>query len=116
MDEQRKRFDEIEARVASRVTTGPVTFADLSRQIARLQAHVESEFGNRETEGNTTRNIAALDRMLRGHNGDPGIVTRLALLEESERNRKWTIRAVLGGLITLVVDRLWSVFTGTARH
>jgi hypothetical protein len=51
---------------------------------------------------------AAIERMLLGHNGTPGLVIRLDRLEQSAERSRWGMRLLAGIVLTLAAGSVWA--------
>lgn len=76
----------------------------LETKITRLCATVEN------VDANQTKLLEKHERALYG-NGQTGIITRTDRLEQVEKGRTWSFRAVWGTLITVLGKVVYDVFT-----
>ena len=68
---------------------------EIAERLARIEVTVES----------THEELSALKRAVFGYNGQlPGLMTRLDRIEQGERRRKWAVRAILVGLVSIVAE------------
>lgn len=54
--------------------------------------------------------VLSLEKRLIGGNGD-GLIVRLRLIEERVASRLWWEHVFFGGVVLLVVERLWDLVT-----
>ena len=52
-----------------------------------------------------------IERTVYGHNGSPGLMVKIALLEDAQSRSRWLLRTALGTLTVLVVGGIWSLVT-----
>lgn len=52
-----------------------------------------------------------IERTVYGHNGSPGMMVKIALLEDAQSRHRWLLRTVFGTLTILVVGGIWSLVT-----
>jgi len=75
-------------------------------RILTLLESLSEELRSRAEEGE------AVERLLYGHNGAPGLVIRLDRLEQAQERGRWVTRAVVGAVVTLLVGGVWSALAG----
>lgn len=72
-------------------------------QLAALRATVESGFARLDSRLDRLQDTAqATDGLLRGTVEQPGLVTRIDRLEQTEARRRWTIRALVAAVFTAI--------------
>lgn len=52
--------------------------------------------------------LVSIDHALNG-NGQPGLKTRVAIIEEAEKNRSYYIKAILTAVLTSLVTSIWAL-------
>lgn len=81
---------------------------DISDKVDSLRGvvdkHIESTIIYRQAQ---SEKLSEHSKEIWGSNGDPGLKTKVDRIEQVENNRKWTIKAVCGSVLALIVERLW---------
>lgn len=72
-------------------------------ELAALRATVESGFAHLDERLDRLQQTAqATDGLLRGTVSQPGLVTRVDRLEQTEARRRWTLRALMAAVFTAI--------------
>lgn len=80
---------------------------NLDNNIELLRAGMSDRFAHME------KKIEAINQLVRGGDGEPGIIIRLDRLEVAHANRRWVIRAAVAAALTALADTIYRLI---ARH
>lgn len=99
------RLEERVTAVATSVNRNKAEADEMEGRVETASSILRAEFGENGTTGNTSQKLQRIYEAIEG-NGKPGLFIRMDRIEQVERRRAWSNRAITVAILTCVFSTL----------